>query len=120
MSAATAMLFWSLLYATVDGCERDQQKKQERVGRSVQRKIKEAVNQHSEASCERARSHPAPELILRLTTSKACSKQHDYEEEAKPHAYDACVRHRLQVIVVRLLKTIETVVRVVLSKGQPV
>src|SRR5438067_9825455 len=106
MSAATAMLFWSLLYTTVDGCERDQQKKQERVGCSVQRKVEEAVNQHAEASCERARSHPAPKLILRLTTSKACSEERNYEEEAKPHAYDACVRHRLQVIVVRLLKTV--------------
>jgi hypothetical protein len=85
----------ALLHTPVEVCERGEHKKEERVGRRVQREIKEAVNHDGETSGERACCYAAPENISGLPARKARAKEHDDEEEAESDADNPRVGHHL-------------------------
>ena len=56
----------ALVDATVQGCQRGQDHKQQSVRCGVQSKVEESVDQHREATGQCSRGHAAPELVVRF------------------------------------------------------
>src|SRR2546421_6192314 len=87
--------------------------KQQRVGGGVQSEIKRAVHQNCKASRKRSRRNAAPEFIVSGATRETSAEKNDQKTQAQQSTHDSAVGQRLQVIVMGLLKTIESVARIV-------
>src|SRR6266852_7338053 len=98
-----------LIYSSVEGSQRGQNQEQECIRCRVQREIKSAVHQNREATSHRSRCHPAPELVFGFAPREAFAKKNEEKTNTKQSANNAAVRQCLQIIVVRLLKSIEAV-----------
>src|SRR5712692_1470235 len=102
-----------LIHAAVLRRQRGQNQKQQRVRRGVQSEIEKAVDQHGKASSQRAGYDATPEMIVSLSAGKAAAKQNHDEPQTQYGADNAAVRKRLQIIVVGLLQTKQSVAGIV-------
>src|SRR4051812_5189361 len=109
----------NFLDPTIKSRQCGQYQKQQSICRRVQREVEEAMDEHGEASGERACRHPAPELIGRLPAGEARLKEDDHEKDSKSEPDDPGVRDHLQVIIVRLFQAVKAVELVILRKSQP-
>ena len=87
--------------------------KEQRVGGGVQSEIKSAVHQDREASRECSRRDAAPEFIVSGATRETSAEKKDQKTQAKQSTRDSAIGQRLQVIVVGLLKSIQSVTRII-------
>src|ERR1700720_2554881 len=110
MAASSAATRGRVFDAAVQGCERGEYEKQQRVRCRVQRKVEEAVDQYCKAAGERTRRDAAAKFVSGLTPGQPHAKQRHDEEQPQRSADDAGIRQHLQVIVVRLLESVQTVV----------
>src|SRR5947209_5785288 len=102
-----------LLDATVDGGERGEDEKHQRVRSRVEREVEEAVDERSRTTGERAECDAASDFVVRLHSLERRAEEHDDEGEADQAADDPGVREYLQIVVVRLLKPESSARRVV-------
>ena len=79
----------------------------------MQREVKETMDQHGKTSRQCAIGHSSPELIATLASHESHPKQANYEKQSQCGSDDSAVREYLQIIVVYLLQSIESVARIV-------
>jgi hypothetical protein len=92
----------------------DKQQKDERIRRSSQRKVEEAVYQNPEAPGHRARNNaPVKTIVLSAERRDALSEEKVYKGRDTCECENASVGEHLQVIVMRVFDPVHTAPRVV-------
>src|SRR5881227_1914410 len=109
MTASSSSRLVRLLDATVDGCERGQHEEEQGVCRRVEREVEEAVDEHARAARQSAQGDSASHAVVRLHALERRPEKYDEEGEAERAADHTGVGERLQVVVVRLLKSVVAV-----------
>src|SRR6266704_1165514 len=81
----------------------------------MQCEIKEAVNQDCKASGKCSGCDAATKTIIRLAAHKTLTEKYHDECQTQYAADDSTIRNDLQIVVVRLFQTKQSVMRVVTS-----
>src|SRR5947209_7220123 len=98
-SSASVSRLVRLFDATVDGGERGEDEKHQRVRSRVEREVEEAVDERARAAGERAECDAASDFVVRLHSLECRAEEHDDEGEADQAADDPGVREYLQIVV---------------------
>jgi hypothetical protein len=99
--------------AAIHRCQTCQHQEEQGIRGRVQREIKKAVNQYGETPGHRSSGYAPPEVIAGLSPGKSHAKQVDKEKQSDNSANDSAIRQHLEIIVVSLFKTINSITRIV-------
>src|SRR5437588_10103891 len=95
-SSASVSRLIRLLDATVDGGERGEDEKHQRVRSRVEREVEEAVDERSRATGECAECDAASDFVVRLHSFERRAEEHEDEGEADQAADYSGVREYVQ------------------------
>ena len=79
----------------------------------MQREIEEAVDQYGETASQSSERNSTPKIIARFCPLQSLIKKEHYKTERQHATNNAGVGKNLQIIVVRLFQTKQTVARII-------